>query len=173
MCDIFQKAIVALLLTFVSAAVSYSEETENRLFFDVVIENRAGGAIRVERPGAQPETIGKVLAAAGAANTKGYTASGWARDSAVAATAVNAVHVRIREEEGRGVIFSILPKEFFEEPEDYNSYYNSSSSIMTDIPAGSLIFGGAFSPLVGNAVEVLTDGNWGSLPSDFAPIEGD
>ncbi|MFH1538095.1 MAG: hypothetical protein ABIH66_03995, partial [bacterium] len=47
------------------------------------------------------------------------------------------------------------------------------SSIMTDIPAGSLIFGGAFSPLVGNAVEVLTDGNWGSLPSDFAPIEGD
>lgn len=165
------------LQVFFVASFAYSEpekEPAFRRIFDIAIENKVGGEVRVERLDGSAETIGKVLAAAGAINEKGYTASGWSLDSTVAACAVNAVHIRVRQGvEGKGAIFSVLPKEFFEEPEDYNSYYSSSSSIMTDIPAGSLIFGGGFSPFVGSAVEVLTDGEWGPLPSDFAPREGD
>lgn len=171
--------IVTVALFIITAAITRAgaaEDTATPRFvklFDVIVENKVGGEIRVEKTGAPPEIVGSVLAAAGAVNPKGYTASGWAEDSAVAAVAVNAIHIRVRQGAETGVIFSLLPREFYQMPQDYKSYYNSSSSIMTDISAGAAVFGGSWSPFVGSAVEKLSGADWSPLPADYVPAEGD
>ena len=88
-------------------------------------------------------------------NPEGYTAARWVGDGKVAATAVNAIHIKTSTEaDGGGVIFSVLPKEFLKKPKVYKSYLSPDSSIYTDIPAGEGIFGGGYAPFVGNVVMV-------------------
>ena len=148
--------------------------------FDIVIENSVNGRIYVLEDN-QTRELGKVLVPCGAVNDNGFTASMWAQDSTVTAAAVNAIHVKVKNnpETGRGVIFSILPREFLNvQPEDYKSYLNRNTSIFTDIPAGTAIFGGAHSPLVSTSVvfAVPEDGAIDdALPigPDFIPKEGD
>lgn len=147
--------------------------------FDIVIENSVNGRIYVMEDG-QTRDIGKVLVPCGAVNDSGFTASLWAQDSAVAGAAVNAIHVKVKNnpETGRGVIFSILPREFLNvQPEDYKSYLNRNTSIFTDIPAGTAIFGGAHSPIVSTSiVYAIPPGGRvdDALPltPDFVPREG-
>ncbi len=148
--------------------------------FDIVIENSVNGRIYVLEDG-QTRELGKVLVPCGAVNGDGFTASMWAQDSTVAGVAVNAIHLKVTNnpETGRGVIFSLLPREFLNvKPEDYKSYLNRNTSIFTDIPAGTAIFGGAHSPLVSTSV-VMSVPEGGTiddalpLSPDFVPKEGD
>lgn len=110
--------------------------------------------------------IGRVIVPANRVNQEGYTASGSAGVCEVAATAVNAIHIKTNQNGNKGVIFSLLPAEFLEKPKDYKSYYSKSSSIITDIKAGTQIFGGKYSPLVGNKVYY----KMASDSSEFIPI---
>jgi len=82
------------------------------------------------------------------ANTRGYTASKWVPAGHVAATAVNAIHVNvgINEEEDRGVIFSVLPRQFLV-PQRSTGHSEPDSSIYTDIRRGGH-FGGGYAPFV-------------------------
>lgn len=140
--------------------------------------NSVDGPIEVSRDAGKTwNRIGKVLLPAGAVNPEGYTASGWAPAGKVAATAVNAVHIKIRQNGERGVMFSIIPKEFYEPPKDYKSYYSRNSSIITDIPAGTGFFGGAESPFIGSPVLLERNGAAPAplpeLPEYYTPAEGD
>ncbi len=118
----------------------------------ISLDNRPGGRILVCENG-ETRIIGKVLAPCGAVNANGFTASAWAEDSTVCATAVNAIHIKVcnSTETGRGTVFSLQPAEFlYFDPTDYGSYFSESASVFTDISAGTGIFGGPFTPLVGS-----------------------
>ncbi|MEW6203086.1 MAG: hypothetical protein AB1546_14000 [bacterium] len=172
-----------------SDVVKEENQPEFSKLFTIVIENKKDGKVIVKgdeetvvgrdyliAPNIKDDEekiIGTVLSAAGTVNKQGYTASGWARAGTVAATAVNAIHIKVAQSGEKGVLFSILPKEFYEKPKDYKSYYSSSSSIITDIPAGTLMFGGGFSPFIGNKVFLLKDGERIPIPENYSPVEGD
>jgi hypothetical protein len=94
----------------------------------------------------------------------------------VAATAVNAIHITVgyNPEDDRGVVFSLLPREFLAPPTDYQSFLSPDSSIYTDLGAGEGIFGGGDAPLVGSRVfREEADGSSSPLCSGYVPAPGD
>jgi hypothetical protein len=93
--------------------------------------------------------VGEVVYPTQKANPEAFTASKWIGTGEVAATAVNAIHLKAN---GGQTVFSLLPKEFLSTPNAYNSYLSPNSSIYTNINAGEKIFGGGYSPFVGNKV---------------------
>jgi len=145
--------------------------------FRVRVVNEPGGEMTISRDGGKTwEKLANVLAPAGVLNKEGYTASSWAPEGRVAATAVNAVHIKVRlnKTNGKGILLSLLPKDFYSPPEDYKSYYSKNSSIVVDAPAGAGFFGGAESPFIGSPV--LLERNGGApvpLPEDYYPEPGD
>ena len=164
--------ILCFLLTFIASAFAVLEVIgipkdlagENDPDFieprRILIVNEKGGDISVsDDQGDSWAKVGKVLWPTVKVNKKGYTASKWVQDQAVAAVSVNAIHIKVgyNEEIDRGIIFSLLPKEFSSVPRSYNSFYSPSSSILTDISAGTSIFGGIDTPCVGNRISVLND----------------
>lgn len=160
-CFILLFAIV--LAAMVGApAVMAGEDIPGPVFLEkgeyfVFIENSAGGSIyAIGRLGEFTRTdLGMTLAPVSKQNPSGFTASGWAKKGAVAATSVNAIHIKTghNPDASTGKIFSILPVEFAEfDPSNYNSYFNEQASLFTDIKAGTGIFGGGFAPKVGDTV---------------------
>jgi hypothetical protein len=136
------------------------------------VENRADGAVSVSSDrGATWRRLGTVLQPATAVNEMGYTASRWAADGSVAATAVNGVHVKVRHNtaQDRGVIFSIIPHT----PSAVGAAARApSSAIGTDIAPGTAIFG-SLAPMVGNPVRIELQGRVESLPPGHTPTLGD
>jgi len=197
---LFSIAFGAALI-LASGALTAFAQPAGEPAFAIVIENIPQGRIFIWQDEKQFQ-IGNVLVPVGSVNDNGFTASMWGKNSSVVATAVNAIHIKVANnpQTGRGVIFSVLPKEFLNfDPTKYRSYFAENASVFTDIPAGTGIFGGGFAPLVGSRVEVaqvlpeemrgiiefgvLTqeygEGNLSAasqprfLPSDFIPKEGD
>jgi hypothetical protein len=139
--------------------------------FRILVENGAGGAIAVSRDGgADWQTVGEVVVPATAVNPAGYTASKWAPDSSVAASAVNALHLKIANhpETGRGIVFSLVPAGTVVGA----AQGRASTSIVTNIPGGEGIFGGGFGPFVGSPV-CLAGAPEKPLAADYVPTEGD
>ena len=145
--------------------------------YRIRIWNDVQGTIEVsQNEGISWETAGKVIRPTIKVSRDGYTASKWVDFGRVAATAVNAIHINVghNDEKDRGIIFSIIPKEFLIPPgKDYYSYMSPDSSIQTDIPAGDTIFGGGFSPFVGNKVFLYREGIRNTLEASYVPKAGD
>lgn len=130
--------------------------------YRISVHNTQDGAISISTDeGISWETRGKVIYPCNKVNDKGYTASKWGKTGCIAASAVNAIHIKAGEntEEDRGIVFSLIPKDLLNPPSYYNSFYSPDSSIYTDIPAGESIFGGDYSPFVGNPVSYAGEDN--------------
>jgi hypothetical protein len=143
-------------------------ELRERQTFWVRIDNLKDGEIVVFDIGGQPRVAGRVLAPVAKTNPKGFTASGWGAIGRVTATSVNAIHVKVDHDysTGKGTIFSLTPVEFATfDPKAYKSYFNSSSSLFTDIKAGTEIFGGKWAPLVGSRLYLPVGTQEGAGPS--------
>lgn len=142
----------------------------------IEIDNEIDGEIRVSAPDFSG-VVGHVLAPVANYNKEGFTASGWAESGTCTASAVNAIHLKVKHnyETGRATIFSLVPVEFTTfDPKTYKSYYNQSSTLFTDITAGSEIFGGRWAPLVGSPIETLQeDGSWTQITEQYIPAVGD
>lgn len=110
------------------------------LFFKIVVENEVNGKVRILENGRWMD-CGRVICPASTFNKKPFTASQWGKIDSVVASAVNAIH--ILRSEG---LLSLLPAGAF------SSGARSESSILTDIPPQKSIFGGGYSPFVGNEV---------------------
>ncbi len=125
--------------------------------FDIHIYNRPWGGVWMESPAGGRRRIGRVLSplvgAAHVVKEGEFTAARWGDDSSVVACAVNALHVRCGRGEGYGEVISFLPIEFKSPPGGYSSYLDGSASLVTDIPAGSGVFGGEETPVVGARVK--------------------
>ncbi|MFC1768094.1 hypothetical protein ACFLZ2_06110 [Candidatus Margulisiibacteriota bacterium] len=150
-------------------------------FYRIKIENKEGGEVAVSRDeGINWKVIGKVLLPTDKLSNTGYTASRWVDDGHVAAVAVNAIHIKTDYNftDDRGVIFSLLPVNSYKKPKEkakeYNSYLSPSSTIYTDIKGGTGIFGGDFSPFVGNVVATAdTYGDLYPTQRGYTPRVGD
>jgi hypothetical protein len=91
----------------------------------------------------------------------------------VAATAVNAMHVKVGQAK-HAVIFSILPGELRENG-PAGSYRDAEASLLTDIPAGTGIFGSLAAPRIGDGLflEDFPSGKLAPWPVGRAPQIGD
>lgn len=151
-------------------------KAEVRELFRLRIVNDTAGQVAISRDGGVTwEAMGGVRYYTTQVNRKGYTASKWVAPGRVAATAVNAIHISVgyNAEEDRGVVFSLLPKEFLTTPKDYASFLSPDSSIYTDFAAGTGIFGGGEAPFVGNEVFLERPEGMVPLPEDYVPSRGD
>ncbi len=161
-------SLIGIAIVTVSVAAGLAQEEELR----IRLENRTGGGIEVSRDeGHEWLAIGRVASPANTVNRHGYNASRWVPDSTVAATAVNAIHVKVTTaaDTGYGVIFSIVPA-----GEVVGAATRQRSSIIeTDMSAGSGLFGG-LGPCVGGPVyQQGADGALRQLGPDYQPAEGD
>jgi len=163
-----------------SSEVAVQQNVKKVEIYRLRLINDAGGLIAASRDGGQSwTTIGRVLTYTTRVSNQGYTASKWGPMSAVAATAVNAIHIRTGYNvvDDRGVVFSLLPLEMSTEAvrqaQEKNSFMSPDSSIYTDIPAGTGMFGGDWAPILGNPIELETPDGPAPLPENYAPKKGD
>jgi len=177
----FLSAIfLGLVLThsvFAATPIDYENNPKFEEIYRIKIWNLPGGTIEVSSDeGKTYSPVGKVVYPTEKTNPESYAASRWVPDGVVAATAVNAIHIKTATgtEDGSGVIFSLLPQEFLQKPKRYKSYLSPDSSIYTDISAGEGIFGGSYAPFVGNVVMVAKPAQPAvSIPKGYVPKVGD
>lgn len=160
------KQLIVVFLLIVAGA-SFAAEDSFVETYRIYIENKSGGRIAVSvDQGKNYKEVGRALSPVNARDEGGYSASRWIPAGFVAASAINAIHIKAGKQKA---IFSILPKEFLNFSKKANSYLNKSSSIYTDISMNHSIFGGPFSPVVGSGVMV----NGFSMPDNYSPKVGD
>jgi hypothetical protein len=139
--------------------------------YRIRITNYVDGTIEVsENKGATWKMLGNVLIPTKIISNQGYTASKWIDDGDVAATAVNAIHIKTdyNTADDKGIIFNISPKEYF--IADPKLRPTQEATIYTDIKAGQGIFGGDYSPFVGNTVSTSdSDGNLYPIQTGYIP----
>jgi hypothetical protein len=138
----------------------------------IAVDNWTDGGIMYHDADGTVHDAGRVLAPVMQVNAAGFTASGWGRPGCVTATAVNAIHLKTTQdyESGKGTIFSLVPIEFATfDPGAYKSYFNNSSTLFTNIKAGTGIFGGQWAPLIGNQLYVDMQDR-GAAPRTSKPL---
>lgn len=170
-----KKALLLLLFILLMAAVAAADLSFKEIC-RIKIWNERNGTVEVSPDeGKSWETLGSVLYPTQKTNPEGFKAAGYVANGKVAATAVNAIHIKTSGEAGgRGWIFSILPKELAKPAYKYKSYLSPDSSIYTDLSAGEGIFGGGFAPFVGNMVLVSRRGQPViPIPKGYVPAPGD
>ena len=153
-----KKFILALILAL-SVSQSYAEN-----FIVIRIPCSSGKQVTAEFPGGEVITLGRVNMTPSKTNWPAYTASKWAAPSTVCASAVNAVHILIRVEEGRGRIISLVPSVTVAPAAAQGAFF------ALEMDAGTGVFGG-YAPLTGAAVTVEHDGE--ESPLSDTPLEGD
>ncbi|MBU0501665.1 MAG: hypothetical protein KJ811_00265, partial [Candidatus Margulisbacteria bacterium] len=168
------RRLVAGFIAFFIILFSSSSQANFQEAYRLKIENKINGEIAVSQDSGRTwQAQGKVLYPTKMVSQQGYMASAWVESGEVAATAVNAIHIKVSAK-GTKTIFSLLPKEFLRPPKKYNSFLSPDSSIYTNIAAGTKIFGGDFAPFVGSQV-LVERGVESPLPlsEDFQPKIGD
>ncbi|MBR0034585.1 MAG: hypothetical protein IJP54_02805, partial [Synergistaceae bacterium] len=149
-----------LALVFVLwASCAYAEG-----FIELRIPCTNGGQVLALMPNGENISLGRVIRTPSKTNHPAYTASKWATPSTVCATAVNAVHILVNIENGRGRIISLVPAVTVAPAAAPGAYF------ALEMPAGTGIFGG-FAPLTGSRVTVLRDGQ--EFPLTDTPQTGD
>jgi hypothetical protein len=142
------------------------------------VHNIAGGAIEGSRDGGQTWWfLGRVVQPTMKVNRRGFNASKYVPVGSVAATAVNAIHLKAAQNvpENRGVIWSLAPRaDTAAGRVSLQSEVSPGSAVFTDIPGGSGIFGGPFTPFVGNPIFLDNDKNndLKPLPDNYVPALG-
>ena len=143
------------------------------------LQNIKGGLIEGSQDGGQTwETLGHIAAPVIRVNTRGYTASKYGPPATVVASAVNAIHLKVGQnlKEGRGIIFSLAPDaETAAGRNSLQQEISPQSAAYTDIRGGSGIFGGVYTPFVGNPIFLDNDRNnvLAPLPANYVPKLGD
>ncbi len=159
-----------------SASLEAAPPLKVREIYRIKVWNQRGGSIEVSSDrGKSWQRLGRVLLPTIKTNSNSYAAASWVADGQVAATSVNAIHLRTSAEaNGQAIIFSLLPREFYSPPSGYRSYFSADASIYTDLPAGTGIFGGEYAPFVGNKVMVSRTGYaYQPIPPGYIPWPDD
>ncbi|RYX81394.1 hypothetical protein EON83_24370 [bacterium] len=162
-----------------SPAVQAENDVETIEIGRVRIHNVKDGVIEGSRDeGKTWAPLGHVSAPCAKVNVLGFTASKWAKDGTVVATAVNAIHLRAgyNEKENRGIIWSLAP--LAEDMAGKNSLQQEispQSAVYTDMPGGTGIFGGIYTPFLGNPLflDNARNNTLTPLPSGYVPTVGD
>ena len=154
--------IITVALSFISFAFR-ADAFIFRVEIPLEIDKEASALL----PGGERVSLGMVRALPSTTRWPGYTASKWAPPGSVAASAVNAIHLTLSVEDGRGRTLSILPLHTVAPAAGERSY------ISLDSVAGTGLFGG-WAPPVGTPVFVRgRDGAMTPLEVRGLPKEGE
>ena len=153
------KRLLLTLALLIICTPSYSES-----LIELRIPCKVGSEVTAMMPSGETVKIGTDEMIPVKTNWPAYTASKWAAPSSVCASAVNAVHLLVRVEEGRGRIISLVPSVTVAPAAVQGAFFSLG------MPAGTGIFG-AFAPLTGSRVTVESEGVEHEL--DDVPLEGD
>jgi hypothetical protein len=143
------------------------------------IQNSKGGVIQGSfDKGVTWMDLGHVLIPTTKVNYKGYNASKYGPVGTVEASAVNDLHFKAQHNsaDDRGVIWTIAPLKNETAGEfSLQSAVSPDSAVYTDIPGGTGIFGGPFTPFVGNQILLSKDLDAAPqpLPPKYVPQIGD
>ncbi len=163
----------------VSPAMSLEAHMEKIEIARLRLHNVANGEIEGSRDGGQTwQLLGHILQATKQVNRRAFTASKYAQIGTVCATAVNAIHLKAGQNtsENRGVIWSLAPQaDSAAGRVSLQSEVAPGAFAQTDIPGGSGIFGGPFTPFVGNPIflDNARNNTLVSLPNNYIPKIGD
>jgi hypothetical protein len=183
----------SLLITACSALPAHATSAEHGPSPEVTTENQVekveiarlrihnikDGVIEGSRDAGQTwQAIGHVAQPTMKVNPRGFTASKYGPSGVVVATAVNAVHLKAGQntKEGRGIIWTLSPAANTSAGKvSLQSEVSPGSSAFTDIAGGRGIFGGPFTPFVGNPILLDNDRNnqLKPLPDNYVPKLGD
>ena len=144
---IMKKFLVAVILVLSFSSCSWSSAS----FIELRIPCEVNAQVRAIMPSGEKVSLGKVLMTPVKTNWPAYTASKWSTPSSVCASAVNAIHILVNVQEGRGRIISLVPAVTIAPAAVQGAFFS------LDMPAGTGIFGG-FAPLTGSRVSVEHDG---------------
>ena len=155
---------------------------QKKLAYSIVIENRRGGLIRVVEPPAsflfnRPGlTLGTVLQPLRRVQTDIPAAALPSPANVVVYSGTDALHVKAwtPEAHGSAAVFSILPgntENYLSEEQAAARWTAPGDALLTDIPAGRAIFGGAWPLIVGNPVNVYRKQGILDLSPEYPDIE--
>ena len=143
------------------------------------LQNIKGGVIEGSRDeGKTWETVGHIAVPVIKTNPIGYTAARYGPPGTVEATAVNAIHLKAGQNTklDRGIIWSLAPSSNTDAGKNsLQSEVSPQSAAYTDMPGGSGIFGGVYTPFVGNPIFLDNDrdNKLTPLPNNYTPKLGD
>jgi hypothetical protein len=155
---------------------------QKQLAYSVVIENRRGGLIRVVEPPASflfnrpGVNLGTVLQPVRRVRTEHPAAALPAPANVLLYSGTDALHIKAwtAEAQGTGAVLSILPTDnvnYMPAETADRPWSNPGDVLLTDIPAGKAIFGGAYPLLVGNPVNIYRGQNILDLSPTYPDIE--
>ncbi|MCR5347984.1 MAG: hypothetical protein K6E38_09450 [Fretibacterium sp.] len=159
-----KKFFLTLLCALLSLSCPAGATADQRML-ELRIPCRAGENVSAILPDGGTVILGKVLMTPVKTNWPAYTASKWCAPATVCASAVNAVHMLVNVENGRGRILSLVPSVTVAPAAAAGAFFSLA------MPAGTGLFGG-FAPLVGSSVSL--QGEDGHVrPLDGVPREGE
>ncbi len=159
----FKKICLLLLCTLLFAVPAGADAGDD--FLELRIPCKVGESVSALMPDGTSISLGEVRALPVKANWPAYTASKWGIPGTVCATAVNAVHILLNVQDGRGRIISLVPTITLAPAAKDGAFFS------VDHPAGTGLFGG-YAPFTGSPVYIKTsDGSL--IPLDRLPEAGE
>lgn len=146
-----RKLLAAAVLTIFTALYFSASAAAETLEYKIYIPISVGSEIFVKGSGIAPTDkvcMGKVLVLPVRTHYPSYTASAWGAEGTVCASAVNALHILISVEKGRGRTISIIPRDTIAPAA------GPGASVVVASPSGRGIFG-AWAPPVGSKVRLF------------------
>lgn len=155
---------IAILLGGLFSFPSPSSSSQGDTLYSILIPFEEGGIVRAVLPDQSTFPIGTVRTLPEKAKWPAYTASKWGVPGTVAASAVNAIHLLISVDGGKGKILSLIPSETIAPAA------GAHSSLVIDGKGGHALFGG-WAPPVGTPVTIVNPSG-SERPLSSAPLPG-
>ena len=154
----FRKLAAIIAFALFAPAAAHGEP---KLLYEIRIPFEAGGHVTSLLPDGREFGLGKVEKLPEQTRWPSYTASAWGKPGSVTASAVNAVHILMGVEDGKGRTMSVIPKETIAPAA------GAGASIVLDAKAGTGFFG-AWAPPVGTKITV--SGGTGTRPLESGAL---
>jgi hypothetical protein len=170
-------AVILIFVMTLAILPDASASGEPMKIYEIRIPFEVGGQVVSHLPDGREFDLGSVEKLPEQTRWPSYTASAWGTPGAVTASAVNAVHILIGVEDGKGRTMSVIPEETIAPAA------GAGASIVLDARAGTGFFG-AWAPPVGTKITVSSGSGMrplesgGNLPEEgetlvFSVYEGD
>lgn len=160
-----KKGCLCVFLAILCALSTPLSASAERGVLELRIPCRVGESASAVMPDGSTIPLGVVRRLPVKTNWPAYTASKWGTPGTVCASAVNAVHMLVNVEKGRGRILSVVPAVTVAPAAAAGAFF------ALDLPAGTGFFGG-FAPVTGSPVQIeAPDKTRRSL--DGAPHDGE
>ncbi|MDR1471179.1 MAG: hypothetical protein LBS75_01525 [Synergistaceae bacterium] len=162
-------SLAAAAFFFACAALLCGESRasgETRPLYEVSIPFEEGGVVRALLPDGREFVLGRVVKLPERTRWPSYTASAWGSPGTVTASAVNAVHILIGVESGKGRTMSVIPAETIAPAA------GPGAAVVLDCKGGTSFFG-AWAPPAGTPLFVRREGLPLRSIEDGLPERGD